>query len=136
MMNRFWWWALGAGTLLWGLKAMAAAPKKLGELTLSITFSPLNAGSVNAVLSAILSAKTSCPGLPPIKTLLGTPEVTGTAVSVTGKTQPSATVRAVFAAEWSHDTLGPIKEEARQCLLRYLQGIEPKIVSIAAIRTT
>ena len=132
-MNRFWLWALGAGTLLWGLKALA--DKKLGELNVDITFTPLTADSVNKVLNAIMTSKTTCPGLPPIKSRLGEPQVVSTPVGVSGGT-PSGTVRVDFMAEWAHDKLGPIKEDARQCLLKYLQSVEPKISNVSATRAT
>lgn len=133
-MGRLWMWVLGGAGLLWALKASAKSNEgKSGDLSVVIAFSPIASDSVVRVLEAILSSKTACPGLPPIKALLGTPTADAPK-TIGGKN--TVVVRATFSALWTHDTLGPIKEAARQCLLKHLQSVDPKVVEVSATRTS
>jgi hypothetical protein len=134
-MGRLWMWVLGGAGLLWAIKASAQTSRKLGDLTVTVAFPLMRSDptsraqrvlEINKVLQAVLSAKTACPGLPPITGLLNT--------SVSDP--PASVVTATFAAEWTHDTLGPIKEVVRQCLLRHLQSIHPEVRDVSATRTS
>lgn len=126
-MRRNWWWWLGGGILaLWAYKAAASGKK--GEL--SIHLSGFKPDASDRLLAAILTANAACPGLPKILKLVRGPFVAG---GVTEPGKPSAGLSAgyVFEAEWAHDVLGPIKDQARSCLEQRLQAVVPGVTVTA-----
>jgi hypothetical protein len=122
--NLFWW--LGAGTLLLWYTKRAEAQEKLGNLVIRIQMKTGPTGeAVDALINSILAVRgTLCPTFPDVKTKPG------------GATMSGSTIVAVFVASWKHDILGPIKEEARVCLLNYLKGIDKNVLNVSAERVS
>jgi hypothetical protein len=106
----------------------SSGKKKLGELAIHVTnFKPETS---EMMLGAILSANSTCPGLPKIVRATRGPFVAG------GGAGPGPLSAAYFVeAEWTHSTLGPIKEQVRACLMRQLQTVDPGI-GVTAERLT
>jgi hypothetical protein len=135
-MNRFWKWAIGAGVLFWGFKALADdVKKKPGELFFRINFSVpqvttlantnQHTEAINRLTGVLKNFVMSrpCSGLPVIKELLSTKTVSPTGTIGSRGNSLDAT----FMAEWTHDKLGDVKPEVLQCVTRYLKGLEPEI---------
>lgn len=119
-MKRKWlWWLGGISLYLWAYKAYASGKK--GELAIDIQgFKP---EAADAMLTAILNANAACPGLPKITKLLSGP----------GQLFPGPGVGYTVEAEWTHNVLGPIEDQARSCLERHLQAVTPGL-TVAATR--
>jgi hypothetical protein len=131
-MRNKWLWLLGGGAaVLWWIKAGKAEAQRPGEL--AIHYSTETPGRAGVVLTAILSgANAACPGLPQIIGLNRGPFVAGGGAGPT----TSLSVTIIVNADWTHDTLGPLKPEVVNCLLRYLKSIDPDIGGVSAKRLT
>lgn len=97
----------------------AKAKVKTGELSISVE--GFKSADADRMLAAILTANTTCPGLPKISKLLRGPFVAGGA----GPGPLSASY--VVEAEWAHDVLGPLKGTPLGCLERRLQAVTPGV---------
>jgi len=125
MRRNYWWWILGGGLAFLAAKAVAQKPTKLGEMAINVNYFKPEAHA--ALLSAILAANASCPGLPAIVRLTRGPYVAG------GASGPGGTLSAAYFVEarWTHDVLGPIKGEVQACLEQALRAVDPNFVVTA-----
>ena len=136
-MRRWIPWMIAGAALFVATKVFAQ--KKTGELAVTLTFKKLpraNAeqqaaatAAVGRAIAGVLTAPKACPGLPAIREA-------GAAEAEISDSGDVSTVSKTFVAEWTHDTLGPIKDIARDCLLRHLQSVEPLVMSVAATRVS
>ena len=121
-------WLVGAGgLLLWLVNKSSASSMKLGRMTISIQLkSKIPDAAVYGLAQSVLSARSVCEHFPDVKGSDGMPSL-----SLDGQT-----ITEGYAAEYTHDILGPIKPEVRLCFLKYLQSINANVVNVTAERVS
>lgn len=139
MTKRFWLWTLGGVGFLWAAKAYAQSKKKLGELEVTLSFRKFSSNTteerqlsndvIHTAFNAVKTVKKVCPGFPEIQD-----PALSTGTMTTAEVGDTTVAKMTFPTYWTHDTMGPIREEVRKCLLGALQKSAPNLVNVAAVR--